>query len=226
MELGLEQARDCQDSEGRPTTASSITPCPPGWPSEDPITPTGPARRPRTCPSRTRTARRRATAHYWDVWHGRKPFTAYRTNIPRFMSEFGFQSLPPLATIAHLRRASRLEHDLLHHGAPPAQRQRQRPDDRPDDRHLPHAQGLSLAGLPEHGAAGRGHPLRRGALAAQPAARGGHAVSGSSTTAGRSLPGPAWITSAAGRRCTTPPAASTRRCCSRSSTRAPAWAST
>jgi beta-mannosidase len=39
-------------------------------------------------------------SHYWDVWHGRKPFTAYRTNLPRFQSEFGFQSLPPLPTIA------------------------------------------------------------------------------------------------------------------------------
>ena len=38
-------------------------------------------------------------AHYWDVWHGRKPFTAYRDQFPRFMSEFGFQALPPLATI-------------------------------------------------------------------------------------------------------------------------------
>ena len=38
--------------------------------------------------------------HYWDVWHGRKPFTAYRTQYPRFMSEFGFQALPPLRTIA------------------------------------------------------------------------------------------------------------------------------
>jgi beta-mannosidase len=38
-------------------------------------------------------------AHYWDVWHGRKPFTAYREVYPRFMSEFGFQALPPLATI-------------------------------------------------------------------------------------------------------------------------------
>jgi beta-mannosidase len=37
--------------------------------------------------------------HYWDVWHGRKPFTAYRGQYPRFMSEFGFQALPPLATI-------------------------------------------------------------------------------------------------------------------------------
>jgi beta-mannosidase len=38
-------------------------------------------------------------AHYWDVWHKRKPFTAYRSQYPRFMSEFGFQSLPLLATI-------------------------------------------------------------------------------------------------------------------------------
>jgi beta-mannosidase len=38
-------------------------------------------------------------AHYWDVWHGRKPFTAYREQYPRFMSEFGFQSLPPFRTI-------------------------------------------------------------------------------------------------------------------------------
>lgn len=38
-------------------------------------------------------------AHYWDVWHGRKPFSAYRNQFPRFMSEFGFQALPPLSTI-------------------------------------------------------------------------------------------------------------------------------
>ncbi|MCB9113164.1 MAG: glycoside hydrolase family 2 protein, partial [Anaerolineales bacterium] len=38
-------------------------------------------------------------AHYWDVWHGGKPFTAYRNQYPRFMSEFGFQALPPLETI-------------------------------------------------------------------------------------------------------------------------------
>jgi len=38
-------------------------------------------------------------AHYWEVWHGAKPFAAYREQFPRFMSEFGFQSLPPLKTI-------------------------------------------------------------------------------------------------------------------------------
>jgi beta-mannosidase len=41
----------------------------------------------------------RGDAHYWDVWHGRKPFTAYRGVYPRFMSEFGFQALPTLDTV-------------------------------------------------------------------------------------------------------------------------------
>jgi beta-mannosidase len=38
-------------------------------------------------------------AHYWDVWHGGKPFTSYRKQFPRFMSEFGFQAFPTLETI-------------------------------------------------------------------------------------------------------------------------------
>jgi beta-mannosidase len=42
---------------------------------------------------------RQGDAHYWDVWHGGKPFSSYRYQFPRFMSEFGFQALPPLATI-------------------------------------------------------------------------------------------------------------------------------
>jgi len=38
-------------------------------------------------------------AHFWEVWHGRKPFEAFRTVTPRFMSEFGFQAFPTMATI-------------------------------------------------------------------------------------------------------------------------------
>jgi len=38
-------------------------------------------------------------SHYWDVWHGKKPFTAYRDYFCRFMSEFGFQSLPSVETL-------------------------------------------------------------------------------------------------------------------------------
>jgi beta-mannosidase len=41
----------------------------------------------------------RGDAHYWDVWHGAKPFTAYRNFHFRFVSEFGFQSFPDIKTI-------------------------------------------------------------------------------------------------------------------------------
>ncbi|MBQ8945733.1 MAG: glycoside hydrolase family 2 protein [Lachnospiraceae bacterium] len=38
-------------------------------------------------------------AHYWDVWHGEKPFTDYRRYYFRYLSEFGFQSFPCIQTI-------------------------------------------------------------------------------------------------------------------------------
>lgn len=38
--------------------------------------------------------------HVWEVWHGLKPITYYRERFSRFVSEFGFQSLPALSTIA------------------------------------------------------------------------------------------------------------------------------
>ncbi len=37
--------------------------------------------------------------HYWDVWHGNKPFTEYRKFHFRYLSEFGFQSFPSLKTV-------------------------------------------------------------------------------------------------------------------------------
>ncbi|MBQ7775280.1 MAG: glycoside hydrolase family 2 protein [Lachnospiraceae bacterium] len=37
--------------------------------------------------------------HYWDVWHGNKPFTEYRKFAFRYLSEFGFQSFPGLKTV-------------------------------------------------------------------------------------------------------------------------------
>ena len=43
--------------------------------------------------------------HYWSVWHEGKPFESYKEIIPRFCSEFGFQSFPSLPlltqTITH-----------------------------------------------------------------------------------------------------------------------------
>ena len=38
-------------------------------------------------------------AHFWEVWHGRKPFTEYRKTYFRYLSEFGFQSFPCLKTV-------------------------------------------------------------------------------------------------------------------------------
>lgn len=41
----------------------------------------------------------RGDVHYWEVWHGNKPFTEYRKYFFRYVSEFGFQSFPALRTI-------------------------------------------------------------------------------------------------------------------------------
>ena len=41
----------------------------------------------------------RGDTHYWDVWHGEKPFTEYRKFKFRYLSEFGFQSFPCMKTV-------------------------------------------------------------------------------------------------------------------------------
>lgn len=41
----------------------------------------------------------RGDTHYWDVWHGQKPFTDYRKYFFRFCSEFGFRSFPCAKTV-------------------------------------------------------------------------------------------------------------------------------
>jgi beta-mannosidase len=72
----------------------------PGWcTAEDPDHAYWPSSPSSDTPFENPNGQRQGDAHYWDVWHGRKPFTAYRDQYPRFMSEFGFQALPPLATI-------------------------------------------------------------------------------------------------------------------------------
>jgi len=37
--------------------------------------------------------------HYWGVWWGKEPFEVYEEKVGRFMSEYGFQAFPPMATI-------------------------------------------------------------------------------------------------------------------------------
>ena len=37
--------------------------------------------------------------HYWGVWWGEEPFEMYRKKIGRFVTEYGFQGMPPIQTI-------------------------------------------------------------------------------------------------------------------------------
>jgi len=41
----------------------------------------------------------RGDVHYWEVWHGSRPFSDYRKFHFRYASEFGFQSFPSVKTI-------------------------------------------------------------------------------------------------------------------------------
>ena len=86
----------------------------------------------------------RGDVHYWDVWHGLKPFTDYRNYLFRYVSEFGF------------------------HGKAPAQRLGQRPHRRVSLTDVSLSARSGPAGLRLAAAAGPGHAVRRGALAAAP----------------------------------------------------------
>lgn len=37
--------------------------------------------------------------HYWGVWWGKEPFEKYREKTGRFVSEYGFQGMPPMETL-------------------------------------------------------------------------------------------------------------------------------
>ncbi len=41
----------------------------------------------------------RGDVHYWDVWHGNRPFSEYRKFYFRYLSEFGFQAFPSKKTV-------------------------------------------------------------------------------------------------------------------------------
>jgi len=72
----------------------------PGWLQDlDTDHPYWPSSASSNTPMQNANSQERGDAHYWDVWHGRQPFTAYRSQYPRFMSEFGFQSFPPIETV-------------------------------------------------------------------------------------------------------------------------------
>lgn len=46
--------------------------------------------------------------HYWDVWGGKKPVTAYLDVCSRFMSEYGLQAMPVMPTIRAFAAATDL----------------------------------------------------------------------------------------------------------------------
>ncbi|MFD8569039.1 glycoside hydrolase family 2 protein [Streptomyces sp. NPDC059639] len=57
------------------------------------------------------------THHSWDVWN-RLDYTEYRAEVPRFVSEFGWQAPPTLATLRRALPGERLAPDspgMLHH---------------------------------------------------------------------------------------------------------------
>lgn len=48
-------------------------------------------------------------SHNWGTWHGRKPFESFDTDVPRFMSEYGFQAFPEMKTIRTFAEEKDLE---------------------------------------------------------------------------------------------------------------------
>jgi len=67
--------------------------------AEDPDHPYWPSSPSSNVPFENPNGCRAGDAHNWLVWHGMQPFTGYRNDMSRFMSEFGFQSLPSLETV-------------------------------------------------------------------------------------------------------------------------------
>ncbi len=48
-------------------------------------------------------------AHDWWIWHDAYPFEHLEENVPRFMSEFGFQSFPSFETIRYLNQKKEID---------------------------------------------------------------------------------------------------------------------
>ena len=142
---------------------------------------------------------------------GANPSRPTATSIPRFMSEFGFQALPPLATIRTY--AEEADWNMTSY----IMERHQKND---SGNQLMVAQMLDTFRLPKDfeslvylslvlQAEGIRYGVEHWRRYPQP--RFWHHSTGSSTIAGRWLPGRAWITLAAGKPCIMPPAASTRR---------------
>ncbi len=71
-----------------PASCTRLDPSRPYWPSS-------PSSNLEDAPNSGRVG----DVHFWGVWHGDLPIEAFGQQIPRFLSEFGFQSFPPLETL-------------------------------------------------------------------------------------------------------------------------------
>jgi beta-mannosidase len=73
----------------------------PAWvAADDPATPYWPSSPSSGRPLEEPIGGNRGDEHEWIVWHALAPFSAYGHETYRFVSEFGFESLPALATVA------------------------------------------------------------------------------------------------------------------------------
>jgi beta-mannosidase len=73
----------------------------PAWvAAEDPATPYWPSSPSSGRPLEEAIGGNSGDEHEWIVWHALGPFSAYGHETYRFISEFGFESLPALATVA------------------------------------------------------------------------------------------------------------------------------
>jgi beta-mannosidase len=70
-------------------TVSRLAPATPYWPSS-----------PSSDYEATSDQFQSGDFHDWSVWHGRVPFSEYEKHNPRFVTEFGFQSFPEMATVS------------------------------------------------------------------------------------------------------------------------------
>ena len=72
----------------------------PAWvAAEDGVTPYWPSSPSSGRPLVEAIGGRSGDEHEWGVWHGLAPFAAYGREVYRFVSEFGFESLPAAATV-------------------------------------------------------------------------------------------------------------------------------
>jgi beta-mannosidase len=69
-------------------TVNRLTPEVPYWPSS-----------PSSDYEETSPEYQSGDMHDWSVWHGRVPFSEYEKHNARFMTEYGFQSFPEMATV-------------------------------------------------------------------------------------------------------------------------------